>query len=209
MRIVLASASPRRHQILADQGLEVEVCPTAVDERRVGSESPTQFVERLSKDKAKACPAAGTDTLLIAADTIVALGDDLLGKPRDQDDAAQMLARLSGREHQVHTGLCVLWRDLSSITVSSTTVTMHSMTRQEISWYIDTREPFDKAGAYAIQGHGALFVSRIEGSYWNVVGLPIDALYRSLGEFGLHWRDLIGAKSSAGPTAMLDSVSSP
>lgn len=186
--LILASGSPRRRELLEGLGLEFTVRPADVDETPHPGEDPVAYVERLAREKAE-WKAAPTE-LILAADTTVFLGNEILGKPEDAIDAHRMLKALSGRTHEVATGVA-LHRPSSATTpaqtlstVERTTVTFAHLTDEEITWYIATQEPMDKAGAYAIQGLGGLFVPRIEGSYSNVVGLPVSVVYGLLGEVG-------------------------
>ena len=180
LHLVLASGSPRRRQLLAGLGIEAEVRPADVDETPLAGEAAEPYVLRLAASKARA--RGKGDELVLAADTVVVLDGDLLGKPRDPDDARHMLRRLSGRDHEVLTGVAVFHpaRDRSWSEVARTRVEMARLSAQEIDWYVASGEPMDKAGAYAIQGLGALFVERLEGNYSNVVGLPIPLTYRLL-----------------------------
>lgn len=182
--LVLASGSPRRREILERLGFRFSVRPVAIDESPQGGETPQEHVLRLARAKARA--AARPGELVLAADTIVVEGDDLLGKPADAAEARKMLARLAGKEHQVHTGvaLCDLDRSLLLAVVESTGVRFAAISEEEIEWYVATGEPLDKAGAYAVQGYGALFVEAVHGCYSSVVGLPIATTYRLLRRAG-------------------------
>lgn len=170
--------------MLADLGIEALVRPVHIDETPHDGEGATEYVLRLASEKAKERSEPGE--LILAADTVVILDGELLGKPEDEDDAADMLRRLAGLTHQVLTGVAVFdpERDLEETEVVATDVTFGPMTDEEIDWYVGTEEPMDKAGAYAIQGLGALFVERIEGNYSNVVGLPLPTVRRLLGRMG-------------------------
>jgi septum formation protein len=175
--LVLASASPRRRDLLTGLGLRFEVRVAAVDESPRPGEPPGVLVERLAGAKAEAAAAVGgTDEVVIAADTVVVVDGDTLGKPVDAGDAARMLRHLGGRTHRVVTGVAVRRDGAAATTVVSTDVTFTPLTEADIAWYVTTGEPLDKAGAYAIQGAGGLFVERIAGSYHNVVGLPLAQL---------------------------------
>lgn len=179
-RLVLASGSPRRFELLAGLGLAFDVRPADLDESVRPGETGAAYVERLARDKAAAVAAPGE--LVVAADTTVELDGDLLGKPLDADDAQRLLRRLSGRTHHVHTGVCVhrtpAGPDLGFVgsTVITTVVTFAELPTAWIDWYVGTGEPFDKAGGYGMQGSAALFVAGIDGSPTNVIGLPLDAL---------------------------------
>jgi septum formation protein len=170
--LVLASSSPRRLELLATLGLEPLVRPAHVDESLHAGEDPLAYVQRLALDKARAVPGE----TVVAADTTVEIDGTILGKPADRDDAAAMLAVLSGRTHRVHTGVAVRHRDRQAVDVVTTSVTFVDVTPAIIEWYLATGEPMDKAGAYAIQGAGAALVERIEGSVTNVIGLPLTTV---------------------------------
>jgi septum formation protein len=180
--VVLASASPRRADLLAAAGLTFEVRPVEVDERPVDGEDPGVYALRVALDKARACPASPGDVVL-AADTVVVVGGLILGKPADDRDAARMLGLLSGRVHDVLTAVVVRSGEREAAAVESTAVTFVSLTEDDIAWYVASGEPRDKAGAYAVQGLASRFVARIDGSYSNVVGLPIAVACRMLTEF--------------------------
>ncbi len=184
--LVLVSASPRRSELLRQAGLEFTVWPAEIDETPLPGEPPGDLAERLAMVKARALPAARRPTLAIAADTVVAIGGTILGKPRDREDARRMLGLLSGRTHDVIT--VVALRAMPEETVSSerclSRVTFAPMSGQDIAWYAETGEGMDKAGAYALQGIGAFFVASIEGSYTNVIGLPLERLHPHLRRHG-------------------------
>ncbi|SOC55498.1 septum formation protein [Chromohalobacter canadensis] len=168
----LASASPRRRELLASIGVEVEVAPADIDETPQPGELPAAYVERLARDKAQA-GAAGTSLPTLGSDTAVVLGQRILGKPRDREDAVAMLTALSGTTHEVMTGVAVTGPHGMLSTYVTTRVTLRPLEAHEIDAYWRSREPVDKAGAYAIQGLAAIFVERIEGSHSAVVGLPL------------------------------------
>lgn len=193
MALVLASASPRRAELLRAAGYTFDVRPVDVDERRAPDEAPDGYVLRVAIEKAKAAMARHPGDLIVAADTTVALGDPdegefveprvVLGKPANAADAARMLRQLSGRVHEVLTGVVVTSGERGIRFVDSTRVWFAPLTEEDIAWYVASGEPMDKAGAYAIQGLASRFVPRIEGSYANVVGLPVarvDAALREL-----------------------------
>ena len=193
--LVLASASPRRSALLAGIGLAFTVRPGPVDETPRPGETPAALVERLAREKAAAArPGAGE--LALGADTEVALGGTVFGKPADGADAARMLRLLSGREHDVVTGVALV--DGTSGRVASgvelTRVRIALLSEREIAWYVASGEPLDRAGAYAIQGRFALFASAIEGNYGNVVGLPLPLVYRLAAELG---HDLLAQSRTA------------
>jgi len=180
----LASSSPRRKEILAALGLTFSVGSADVDEQRLDGESARDMVLRLAVDKAMAGAPVG-DVIVIAADTLVVLGDDIFGKPEDQDDALEMLGRLSGRTHQVLTGVAV-WADGEMRSVlSATDVHFREISPDDALAYWQSGEPCDKAGAYAIQGRGGVFVEAISGSYSGVVGLPVFETVKLLEEAGI------------------------
>jgi septum formation protein len=184
MRIVLASASPRRQELLRNAGIDFVVQPANIRELRIAGETATDFAERMAREKAQAVRKSRSEEWILAADTIVVVADEVLGKPADENDASRMLRLLSGREHQVITGVCLLGSDLEDVRSESTAVHFSPMTDAEIRDYMATGEPMDKAGAYAIQGIASRWISKIEGDYSNVVGLPIDLVWRMLREHG-------------------------
>ncbi|NCB63216.1 MAG: septum formation inhibitor Maf [Clostridia bacterium] len=188
MDIILASGSPRRRQLLAQMGLEdFTVHSSDVDETVDQSLPPSKIVEELSLRKAGAvAEELGGRGLILAADTIVTIEGTVLGKPRDENDAFCMLTRLSGCRHQVYTGVTLLHEGRVLTEHEVTDVTFRELTGEEIADYIATGEPGDKAGAYGIQGCGALLVERIEGDYFNVMGLPVCRVGRMLEQFGVH-----------------------
>ncbi len=178
--LILASASPRRRELLAAAGIACEVDPVDVDERRHAGEAPARYVERVARLKVEAGAARHPGRLVVAADTAVVLDDVVLGKPTDDDDAARMLRLLSGRPHQVLTGVALASGGETVTEVESTTVWIDSLSEDDIRWYVASGEPRDKAGGYAIQGLASRFITRIEGSYTNVVGLPVALVARLL-----------------------------
>jgi septum formation protein len=190
LKLILASASPRRAEILRNAGIRFEVCSTDVDESLLVNESPADYVRRLALAKALAAadknPNLGADALIIGADTIVVVDARVLGKPASRDDAKRMLRSVSGRIHEVHSGLALLQISgmQQRVVEEITRVHFAHLGDQEIEEYLVTGEPFDKAGAYAIQGMGGRFVKRIEGCYFNVMGLPLARLWTLLREFG-------------------------
>jgi len=192
MDIILASQSPRRKELLQQMGLRgFKIDAPDVDETIEGNLSPGQIVEELSLRKALAvAEEADEDDLIIAADTVVALEGAVLGKPEDEGSAFSMLSALSGNRHYVYTGVTVLCGERVVTQHEVTTVTFRELEAEEISNYIATGEPMDKAGAYGIQGLGALLVSGINGDYFNVMGLPIYRLGRILADFGIDLLEL-------------------
>ena len=187
MSIILASNSPRRRELLAQIGIrDFQILSPDVDETVEPGLSPARMVETLSLRKAQAAAGmAGAEDLILAADTVVALDGRVLGKPRDQEDAFAMLSALSGREHRVYTGVTVLRGGQAATEHEETAVAFRALSPEEIRDYIATGEPMDKAGAYGIQGVGALLVQGIRGDYCNVVGLPLFRLGRMLSGFGV------------------------
>ena len=171
--LVLASGSPRRRELLERLGFQLEVVPPGVDESPRQHEDPRDYVLRLAREKAERVSARREASLVLAADTSVVLGSEILGKPRDGPEAAAMLSRLSGRDHRVLTGVAAAMNGSAEAVAVETKVFFRSLTSEEIRWYVESGEPLDKAGAYAIQGLGAAFVRAIEGSVSNVVGLPL------------------------------------
>jgi len=180
--LILASQSPRRRELLAVAGFEFAVRARPVEEVRRAGEDPGEYVERLAREKAEAA-WIGADEIVLGADTTVVLGDRVFEKPADQEAAASMLRGLSGREHSVITGICLRHSGGAIVGRESTRVRFAAMSEEEIAEYVASGEPLDKAGAYAIQGLASKFVERIEGCYFNVMGLPLALVYR-------HWQAL-------------------
>ncbi len=184
--LLLASASPRRSDLLRGLGIAFTVSPSGIDETRLGDEDPGAMAERLARAKAGAAVGTPSPSLVLAADTVVVVDGDVLGKPADRAESLRMLARLAGRTHEVITAITL--RALPEETVTAeravSRVTFAPLSEEEIRWYAATGEGADKAGAYALQGLGALFVISIEGSYTNVIGLPLDRLYPHLRRWG-------------------------
>ena len=184
MSIVLASASPRRRELLEMMGLEFEIVP-AKDELDAEGLPPAEAVAKIALGKAMSVANLRAENdLVIAADTLVCLDGELLGKPKDEAEAFAMLKKLSGNEHQVYTGVAVSQGDKSVSCAEMTKVRFCRMSDEDIKNYIATFEPMDKAGAYGIQGKGAVFIEGIEGDYFNVMGLPLHRLSLMLKEFG-------------------------
>lgn len=175
--LVLASKSPRRREILASAGIPFRVEAVDVPEIRNPGEHPETYVIRLARAKARALGVPAPD-MVLGADTVVVAGHDVLEKPADRAEAARMLRLLSGREHYVITGVCLRAADTELVETATTGVHFTHMTNAEIDEYVASGEPFDKAGAYGIQGRASKFIDRIEGCYFNVVGLPIALVYR-------------------------------
>ena len=181
MRLILASQSPRRRELLERAGYQPEIRVSGVPEEPAPGESAREYVVRLSRKKAEAVPRAGGEVVL-GADTVVVLDGHILEKPLDASDARRMLAMLSGRDHKVITGICLLHDAGIVQDMEETIVHFAEMSQEEMAEYVDSGEPMDKAGAYAIQGLASKFVDRIEGDYSNVVGLPVPRVYRYLRE---------------------------
>ena len=197
-KVILASSSPRRAEVLRNAGIEFEVRPADIDETRHPGEPASGYVQRLALEKARA--AVNTETsadnfIAIGADTVVVNGGEILLKPNSPDDARRMLRQLSGAVHEVHTGLAVIRmpRKVENVIEEVTSVHFAQLSDAEIDAYIATGEPFDKAGAYGIQSLGGRYVTRVEGCYFNVMGMPLARLWATLKEFG--W-------SADGPSAM-------
>jgi septum formation protein len=187
-RVILASASPRRRELLRLVGIEHEVQPADIDESYLPGERPGAHAERLARGKAETVAStAGSDVVTIGSDTIVVVDGDVLGKPRDQAHAQEMLRRLSGRSHVVMTGVAVAWRGQTLSGVEAVGVTFRPLSDDEIDRYIGTGEPMDKAGAYGIQGFGATIVERVDGDYFAVMGLALNRLARLLRDAGLRY----------------------
>jgi septum formation protein len=184
-RVILASASPRRRELLSLIGIDHEVWPANIDESYLTGETPREHAERLAREKAAAVDVA--DAVTIGSDTIVVVDGDVLGKPRDRRHAAEMLQRLSGRAHVVMTGVAVRWQGHIVSGLEEVGVTFRTLTPDQIERYIDTGEPMDKAGAYGIQGYGATIVDRVDGDYFAVMGLALNRLVRLFGEVGLRY----------------------
>ena len=188
VRVVLASQSPRRRELLTLVGIPHEVRPADLDERYLPGEEPAAHCERLAREKAAAVATDAPDALVIGSDTIVVVDGDVHGKPRSEVEAAAMLARLSGRSHTVMTAVAVSWRGAQRSDVVEVGVTFHAISAQDIEAYVATREPMDKAGAYGIQGYGATIVQRVDGDYFAVMGLPLQRLVRLMAEMGVRYR---------------------
>jgi septum formation protein len=181
-KLVLASGSPRRAEILNSVGWEFEKAVPDVDESVVDGESPEDYVQRLAEAKARAVTGSYSDRLVLAADTTVVIDGQIIGKPIDLDDARRMIAMLAGNWHAVLTGVAVSQNGSTYIGLQSTHVKFAPMSEAEIGFLVEKGDPLDKAGAYAVQAQAALFIEGIEGDYWNVVGLPISLVYRLISE---------------------------
>ena len=184
-RLVLASASPRRAALLARAGYAFDILPADVDESRQPGEPAPDYVDRLARRKAAAVATRHMDRIVIGADTAVVIDGEVLGKPRDAGDAVRMLRGLSGKAHQVLTGVAVQHAARCVSAVERTVVHFAELDDAQIAWYVGTGEPSDKAGAYGLQGSGARFVTRIEGSRSNVIGLPLGRLDELLGQLSV------------------------
>jgi len=180
--LVLASASPRRQELLRSAGLSFEVQPADIPESALPGEAAKDCAERLARDKALAAASQRPHDFILGADTVVVVDGQILGKPADAADAARMLRLLSGSEHQVITGVCLVVNGQPSVASETTVVTMSELTEKDITDYVASGEPMDKAGAYAIQGIASRWIPRIEGDYCNVVGLPVALVFRMLRE---------------------------
>jgi septum formation protein len=185
--VILASQSPRRRELLGIVGIPHTVRPADIDEAYLAGEHPRAHCERLAREKALVVSTAHPDALVIGSDTIVVVDGDVLGKPRDEAHAAEMLTRLSGRSHVVMTAVAVRWRGEERSAVEEVGVTFHPLTPEAIRAYIATGEPMDKAGAYGIQAYGATIVRRVDGDYFAVMGLPLQRLVRLMGELGVRY----------------------
>jgi septum formation protein len=186
MRLVLASSSPRRKELLEMIQLPFEILVSAVDESFDSHLSPKEIVQQLAFQKAKAVLAKAKDACVIGADTVVVYEGTILGKPKDENEAFHMLKMLSGATHEVWTGVAICTEKEQITFAEQTKVTFWDLTDEEIAAYIATKEPLDKAGAYGIQQFGSLFVRKIEGDYFSVVGLPLAKTVRELKKFGFH-----------------------
>jgi septum formation protein len=187
MKFILASGSPRRRELLASIGLDFDVIPSSVHEVRNEGESVTAYVDRLAREKADEVARRFPDRWVIAADTVVYLDGAVLEKPVDEADARTMLATIAGRQHTVFTGVTLqnLGSGYGETSVMSTNVSIMELQPEDIAWYVSTGEPLDKAGSYAVQGIGAMFIESIEGNYTNVVGLPLSLLRHMMVRAGL------------------------
>jgi nucleoside triphosphate pyrophosphatase len=198
--LVLASASPRRQELLRNAGIPFVVQPTDIPEIPKDGEAPRAFAERMAQEKALAVSLQRANDFVLGADTIVVVDSQILGKPRDAADAVRMLRLLSGRRHEVITAVCLIGRGLDSanrklqigfedVRSETTVVTMDALSDHEIRSYISTGEPLDKAGAYAIQGRASRWIPRIQGDYFNVVGLPVSLVYKMMREHSVDWSE--------------------
>jgi septum formation protein len=184
VRLLLASSSPRRAELLRSAGFTFDIAPVDVDERMYPGETAAQYVARLAQAKATAAASHGSGAVVLGADTTVVIRDQVLGKPVDIGDATRMLRLLSGRTHEVLTGICLVLGQRSLVHVEPSRVRMGTLTDAEIAWYTASGEPMDKAGGYAVQGLASRFIEGIDGSYSNVVGLPMASVYNLLKVLG-------------------------
>jgi septum formation protein len=187
-RIILASASPRRKELLEKIGLKFEVEPSDYAEDMRSELSPDELARSISLEKAKVVAGKHKNAIVIAADTFIVSRGKILGKPNTPAEARKMLMTLKGRSHSVITGFTILDTDKNKVLTKSVETIIHikNLTSQEVDAYVKSKEPLDKAGAYAIQGLGSVIVERIEGDYFNVIGLPLSVLAEGLKEFGIH-----------------------
>lgn len=177
-KLILASASPRRAEILTSVGWEFEKCVADVDESHLPNETAEDHVKRLALTKAEAVAEYYKNALVLGADTIVVVDDKIIGKPKDLDDARRMLKMLSGNWHEVFTGVALVKEQESLVDIQKTRVKFAELSDEEIEFLLEKGEPLDKAGAYAVQAQAALFIEEIRGDYWNVVGLPVNLVYQ-------------------------------
>mgnify|MGYP005840633805 CR=1 FL=1 len=189
MKIILASKSPRRKEILENLKIKFDIIPSKAEEIFIEGEPPQKVVQRIAKEKLRSILTKDLNlenSLIIAADTIVYLEGKILGQPKDENEAFRMLEFMQGRTHFVYTGLCLL-KGINEIAegVSESIVEFYSMTKSEINWYVKTKEPLDKAGSYGVQERGALFIKSIKGSFHNVMGFPVDLFYQLLKQLGV------------------------
>jgi septum formation protein len=194
MRLVLASASPRRAELLTAAGFHFDVAPADVDETPYAHEAAADYAMRVARDKAAAASARHPDAIVLAADTVVVADGVILGKPTDRADAVRMLQLLSGTTHVVQTAVVLRADERDRCRLETTRVHFRPLGPDEIAWYVETGEPVGKAGAYGIQGAAARFIDWIEGSWSNVVGLPVAAVYQMLDEAG--FGDILRASPS-------------
>lgn len=181
-KLILASGSPRRSEILTSVGWEFEKIEADIDESEIEAESPENYVQRLAKEKAEAVADKNPNRIVLGADTTVVINNQIIGKPVDLDDARRMLRLLSGNWHEVLTGVAIVKNGETRVGIQSTKVKFAELSDAEVEYLVVFGEPLDKAGAYAVQAQAALFIEGIEGDYWNVVGLPISLVYRLLSE---------------------------
>ncbi|MBY6035312.1 Maf family protein [Fictibacillus nanhaiensis] len=182
--LILASSSPRRYELLSLTLLPFETYPSLLEEKMDMNLTPSELVESLAEQKASDVLQSKPNDVILGADTIVSFQNKRLGKPKSKREAADMLKMLSGQTHDVYTGVCIMDQEKKRVFSVKTSVTFYTLDEEIIDWYISTEEPFDKAGSYGIQGSGSLLVEKIHGDYFNVVGLPISKVVRTLSDFG-------------------------
>ncbi len=185
-KIILASASPRRKELLSLITKEFTVAVSGCEEIIDTSLSPQQIVESLARQKAQWVYEQNPNNIVIGSDTIVVLEGEILGKPKDEKDAKAMLSKLSHKSHSVYTGVAILGEGVAEVFAVETKVEFKELTTQEINWYVKTGEPMDKAGSYGIQGYGSRYVKSITGDYYAVMGLPVNQLYENLVKIGIN-----------------------
>ena len=183
MNLILASGSPRRRELLSLYTTDFTVCASDFDESAVTADTPARLVEKLARGKCLAVAAQQPGTVVLGCDTVVDVNGEVFGKPHSVEDAKRMLRALSGATHAVHTGVCVSDGKRTESFVDSCRVTFFPLSEEEIDFYASTQEPYDKAGAYAIQGRAALWLDRIEGDYYTIMGLPLSRTVQLLGHF--------------------------
>lgn len=184
-KIILASASPRRKELLTLAGIDFTVQQADIEEKIAPDLKPFEVVEQLAFQKASAVAEKSKDCIVIGSDTVVSLDNKILGKPKSENEAKEMLKLLSGKTHKVYTGVAIISDEKNVSFYEETEVEFYELTDREIADYVATGEPMDKAGAYGIQGKGCVLIKRINGDYFNVVGLPVARLYRELGDFNV------------------------
>lgn len=182
-KVILASESPRRRELLSSLGINYTTSSSGIEEVFDRNKPLKEALMQVAYDKAQAVANQYPNDVILGADTIVVIDDQILGKPKDDEEAKAMLKMLSGREHRVLTGTAIIHKEESEIHVEETKVTFYDLDEDMINWYISTKEPKDKAGAYGIQGKGSILVKCIEGDYYNVVGLPLASTYRYLQKY--------------------------
>ena len=182
-QLILASGSPRRRELLSLYATDFTVCASDFDESTVTADTPAELVEMLARGKCRTVSAQHPGAVVIGCDTVVDVDGTVFGKPHDAEDAKRMLRALSGKTHHVHTGVCIAKGDRVEHFVDSCKVTFFPLSEEEIDFYASTKEPYDKAGAYAIQGRAALWLDRIEGDYYTIMGLPVSRTIRLLERF--------------------------
>lgn len=182
-KFILASQSPRRAELLKYLDIPFSIVPSDIDETIDFSQPPIEEIKRLAYKKAKDVLSRNENALVLGADTVVVVDNEILGKPKDKEEAFSMLKKLANRKHQVITGVCLISQDKTDAFASVSEVYFHDLSDDEILSYIENEKPFDKAGAYGIQGKAALFIERIDGDYYSIMGLPIALIYQHLKAF--------------------------